>query len=375
MLRTDREVARTAPGRGQRQWSVTSTLLACLPAAFLAGVVLADILTPSPYYRFLASLIVAVPALAAASAGPWGAVAYTLLGVGGSFLIAGLDDRLYTPSFYGALAGLAVVFAISLLPGYQRSRRVQRLAQARSVAETVQRAVMVPIPEQVGHLYTAAAYVAAEEEARIGGDLYEALDTPYGVRLIVGDVRGKGLASVGSAANLLGAFREIAPHAPDLPTLAQRLEESVQRYNARAGAEASDFITATLLCVPPGSVARLLCCGHPGPLLLRAGQVTDIRASRPSLPLGLGELHTAGHHSDMINFDVGDCLLLYTDGVTEARDGDGRFYPLADRVRPWTDSEPEQLVKRIVHDLGDYTGGRLGDDAALLAAQRRADSG
>lgn len=375
MLRTDREVARTSPGRGQRKWSLPSILLACLPGGFLAVVVLVDALTPDPYYRLLAPLLVAVPALAAATSGAWGAVAFTGLSVGASFLVAELDGRLYTPSFYGVLAGLAIVFAISLLPGYQRSRRQQRLAQARSVAETVQRAVMVPIPEQVSCLRTAAAYVAAEEEARIGGDLYEVLDTSYGIRMIIGDVRGKGLASVGAAANLLGAFREIAPHAADLPTLAERLEESVQRHNARAGAEGGDFITAALMCVPPGPVAQLLCCGHPGPLLLHAGTVTDVHASHPSLPLGLGELGTVRHHVDMLNFDVGDRLLLYTDGVAEARNADGVFYPLADRVAAWVDAAPEQLVKQLVHDLNDYTGGRLSDDAALLASQRRFRSG
>lgn len=372
MPRTDREVARTSPrGLFGRRWSVVGVLLTCLPGGFLAAVVLADYLTPDTYYRFVAPLIVAVPALAAATSGAWGAIAFTGLSVGTSFLVADIDNRLYTPSFYGVLVGLAVIFAVSLLPGHHHARRRHKLAQARSVAEMVQRALMPPVPAQINDLRTSAAYVPAEEEARIGGDLYEALETPHGVRMIVGDVQGKGLASVGATANLLGAFREIAPHAADLPALAERLEQSVQRYNSRAGLETNKFITATLLCIPSEPVAHVLCCGHPSPLLLHAGTVTDVQLSRPSLPLGLGKLSAGGHHVSTLAFAAGDCLLAYTDGVTDARDSGGVFYPLAERVTKWADAEqPEQLVKQLVQDLDRHTGGRLNDDAAVLASQR-----
>ena len=354
--------------RGQ----VFAAFVVVLPGTLLAAVLLADFFTPEPHYRFLSPLITAVPALAAATSGKRGAVVFTALSVGASFLLANLDDRLYTPGFYGQLAGLAVIFAVSLLPGHQRARREQKLAQARSVAETVQRAVVAPIPEQIGCIRTSAAYVAAEEEARIGGDLYEALQTPYGIRMIMGDVRGKGLPAVGAAANLLGAFREAAPHAADLSILAERLEGSVKRHNARAGLEASDFITATVLSVPSGPVAEMVCCGHPGPILIRGGEVTDVQATRPSPPLGLGELSTSGYHVDTLSFDLMDCLLLYTDGVTEARNHDGVFYPLANRVTAWANAEPEHLIDQLVYDLADYTGGRLNDDAAMLASQRLA---
>lgn len=373
MPSTDREVARRDAGfpRIQQRLPAPAVLTAALPAVLLLAVILADYMTPAPYYRFLSPLIMAVPALAAATSGVWGAAAFAVLSVATSFLLANLDDRLFTTTFYGGLVGLAVISAISLLPGYQHGRRERKLAQARSVAETVQRAVLIPIPEQIGSLRTAAAYVAAEEEARIGGDLYEALDTPYGVRMIIGDVRGKGLSSVGAAANLLGAFREAAPRAPDLPSLAHRLEESVRRYNARVDAAVGEFITATLLCVPPDPVAQMVSCGHPGPLLIRAGRVSEVQASQPALPLGLGEFNGGGYHVDTIDFDVGDCLLLYTDGVTEARDTSRTFYPLAQRATAWAGAEPEQLIKQVVHDLATHTGGRLGDDAALLASQRR----
>lgn len=357
------------------RWSFSAALSAMLPAALLVTVTLVDVVTPHPYYRFLAPLLVAVPALAAATSGVRGTVAFTAASIGVSFLLAQQDGMLFSRSFYGGLSGLIVIAVISLLPGHQRARRERKLAQVTSIAETVQRAVLVPIPEEIDSLRTAAAYVAAEEEARIGGDFYEALETPYGIRVIIGDVQGKGLPSVGSAANLLGAFREVAPHAADLPSLVARLEDSVRRHQARVGGSPGAFITATIVSIPPGPVAYLVCCGHPGPLVIRAGEVYEMQAGRPSLPLGLGDLSPGDYRVDAFDFAAGDRLVLYTDGVTEARSPDGEFYPLADRLAAWTDAQPEQLVKALVRDVLDFTGGRLGDDAALLTAQRPVPAG
>ncbi|MFF4794142.1 SpoIIE family protein phosphatase [Streptomyces sp. NPDC001276] len=61
---------------------------------------------------------------------------------------------------------------------------------------------------------------------------------------------------------------------------------------------------------------------------------------------------------------------LYTDGVIEARDRNGVFYPFAERAAQWTDHAPEALLHRIERDLLAHTGGRFGDDVALLAIHR-----
>ncbi|MFD2348251.1 SpoIIE family protein phosphatase [Nonomuraea ferruginea] len=90
-----------------------------------------------------------------------------------------------------------------------------------------------------------------------------------------------------------------------------------------------------------------------------------------------GDLCDHGYAVCSFRFDEGDLLLLYTDGVTEARDAAGVFYPLADRIGAWTQEAPEGLLKRVCDDLLTYTGGRLGDDAAMIAIRRMpvADSG
>lgn len=71
--------------------------------------------------------------------------------------------------------------------------------------------------------------MAAERGARIGGDLYKAMGTRYGVRLIVGDVRGKGPAAVRSAAAVLGAFREAVHYERDLTEVMRRRTAALER--------------------------------------------------------------------------------------------------------------------------------------------------
>lgn len=73
---------------------------------------------------------------------------------------------------------------------------------------------------------------------------------------------------------------------------------------------------------------------------------------------------------DEFAFLPGDRLLIYTDGVIEARDARRRFYPLTERVRAWSADPPEALVQQVRHDLLAHAGGRLDDDAAIVAVER-----
>ncbi|MFG2359891.1 PP2C family protein-serine/threonine phosphatase [Streptomyces sp. NPDC048521] len=109
-------------------------------------------------------------------------------------------------------------------------------------------------------------------------------------------------------------------------------------------------------------------CGHPPPLLLSPGHVVTMPSLHPSPRLGV---NAGGEHIlDVFSFEPGDTLLLYTDGVVEARDARGRFYPLAERVARWSEDSPEALMHHLRRDLLTHVGGRLDDDAALIALHR-----
>ena len=115
--------------------------------------------------------------------------------------------------------------------------------------------------------------------ARIGGDLYEAVSSGGGVRLIVGDVLGKGLPAARTAAVVLGAFRESAYDAASLAEIAARIEASLQHQEA-----AEEFVTVVLAQVSSdGCRAEILNCGHRR--RLRDGEVTAAESAEASLPL------------------------------------------------------------------------------------------
>ncbi|WP_329038609.1 hypothetical protein OIE71_33065 [Streptomyces sp. NBC_01725] len=106
------------------------------------------------------------------------------------------------------LAVIGLIGALALVVNMLMGRQGRDLAEARDVAEAVQLAVLPQPPTRVGPLAVAAGYTATQAEARIGGDLFAAQDTPFGVRMIIGDVRGKGVQAVASVTVAIGAFRQ-----------------------------------------------------------------------------------------------------------------------------------------------------------------------
>ncbi|MFI6290889.1 PP2C family protein-serine/threonine phosphatase [Nonomuraea sp. NPDC050790] len=261
---------------------------------------------------------------------------------------------------------IIAVTAASMLAARLRLRRERELADLRLVAEAAQRVLLRPVPRRAGDLRLALSYTSAAAEARIGGDLYEVVTTPAGVRLIIGDVQGKGLGAVETAAWVLGAFREAAYDEPDLGAVADRLEASLNR---QLGKEM--FVTAILAEVRAEEVV-LLNCGHPAPLVLRRdGRVESLDPPEGALPLGLAALADSGRKTHGYPFGTYDQILFYTDGVIETRDGLGRFYPLADRLSVLSRPDPQAALDELRADLLVHAGGPLQDDAAMLLLRRQ----
>ncbi|MER5428425.1 PP2C family protein-serine/threonine phosphatase [Streptomyces sp. NPDC002588] len=310
-------------------------------------------------------LLAAGPALAATTNGPRGVLCVGLLAaVSGALL--GIRHGVPARDLAGVMSALGAVTLASGLAGMLRGRRERVLAAVRSVAEAAQHALLTPVPETVGPFQAAVRYSAAAAEARIGGDLYALVNTPYGVRVIVGDVRGKGLPAVGTAALVLGVFREAAYDEPDLLAVVDRIERSLAR---NLGPD--DFVTAVVAGYPGAGRLEVVNCGHAPPLLVRAaGEVVAVEPVRPAPPLGLRALtdETPGRHE--LSFADGDQLLLYTDGVTEARDHDRAFYPLAEGLARHLSDEPARTLDALHDELLAHVGGRLHDDAALLLLRK-----
>jgi hypothetical protein len=225
-----------------------------------------------------------------------------------------------------AFATVAGVTLAGVIASAGRQRRERELADVTAIADATQQVLLRPVPQQVGDVMLSVRYMSAASGARIGGDLYEAVTTRAGLRLIIGDVQGKGLPAVQTAATVLGAFREAAHDAAGLDVITDRIEASLARQGDR-----EQFVTAILAQVShDGSTIQLLNCGHPAPLLVGHDGPRFIEPADPGLPLGLAELADIAREPATVGFTPGDAILFYTDGISEARDKHGDFFPLKD---------------------------------------------
>jgi serine phosphatase RsbU (regulator of sigma subunit) len=354
--------------------------LIAVPLAVIAVVPVIDPLLP---FIHLAPILTVAPAVTATFARPQRTALIGALAVV-AHVIAGLERSvLLTERSVLGILSLTAVSACLVFFCHLRERHERELVRVRSVSEATQRVVLRPLPKQAGPVSIASEYRTAEADTQIGGDLYAVARTGDSTRLLIGDVRGKGLASISETATVLESFRAAAQRQSSLPEMVVYLEQSAQwglkEFSAAEADVGERFVTAAVVDIPDGEpVARLIVCGHPPPLLLRQGAATALTVRRPAPPLGLGGLRALADCSyvpETFSFAPGDLLLLYTDGVTEARDEQGIFYPLAERAAAWTDCAPAQLIRNITADLRAYVPGAPGDDMAMIAVQRKEPAG
>ncbi|MEU2622690.1 PP2C family protein-serine/threonine phosphatase [Streptomyces sp. NPDC007157] len=277
----------------------------------------------------------------------------------------------------------AVFFAVGTgLILHVRWALLRELRQVRKVAGAAQSVLLRPLPPRLAGLNVAAAQLSADRGAAIGGDLYEAVATEYGVRVVMGDVRGHGLAAIGTVAAVLGSFREAAHDEPELGRVLGRLDRALARHlRERARAEhpagglepdnpvAEEFVTLLLLEITADGELRALNCGHPWPYVVNGARVDSLSRADPLPPLGPFPLPSdlAATHCGQLHPD--DSLVLFTDGAEDARDARGHFFSLpqalteAVRDRPVS---PQSILRTVFTALLHHTDGRPTDDIALL---------
>lgn len=366
-----------AKGPVGRRFFYARALIRALPALLVVIGLFYDHFTPREFTAvpfFTAAPLVAAPLLSLE-----GTVVAGLASLAGIIVV---HVRYGDTGHVDALTEIATVATVAVLAVVINRlvrRSDARLATAREIAEAAQRAVLPEPQERLGGLEIAARYEAAQAGASIGGDLYAVQDSPHGVRVIVGDVRGKGLGAVAAVAVLIGAFREAAEQETTLEAVAQRLERALAREATRREATRRDltvaregFVTAVLAEFPHGAgLARVVNRGHPSPLLLYAdGSLRTLDTPWPALPLGLDELGTWPDRAEETAFPAGATLLFYTDGLSEARDEHGVFYDPAVRLAGRTFPAPRALLTILAEEVREHTGGGTTDDMALLAVRR-----
>ncbi|MFE3526336.1 PP2C family protein-serine/threonine phosphatase [Streptomyces sp. NPDC059161] len=277
-----------------------------------------------------------------------------------------------TPTMIASIGGSIVAGIACVLLCQSRWEREKLLARVQFTAEAAQRTLLRELPLHTDDAVVDGLYVSSARDALIGGDIYEVLPTPYGTRVLIGDVRGKGLPAIHAGAAVLTSFREGAYHQPSLLGVCTQMEQALLRHNryARDRGDGERFVTALVLQLEPEGRAELVGCGHTTPFSLDGGKAAEIWLADPGLPLGLGDLAGQARTTQEVRFPAGERMVLCTDGVTEARDAKGDFYPLVDRLSTWADLPSPELVERLRLDLMRHTGDRQSDDAAVLVVRR-----
>jgi serine phosphatase RsbU (regulator of sigma subunit)/anti-sigma regulatory factor (Ser/Thr protein kinase)/anti-anti-sigma regulatory factor len=249
----------------------------------------------------------------------------------------------------------------------------ERYEQSRDVITALQRELLPPAVPVLPGLQIAASYLLADAETAAGGDWYDAVVRPDGsVALVVGDVVGHGVTASGAMGQLRAVLQDRLDGGADIGealTAADRLARRLPPAHAT---------TVCLVVLDPADGTLRYCtAGHPAPLVVTADGGTRFLAGTGGSPLGTSAAFTVRTE----RLDVGDLLLLYTDGILERP---GRSVPdsRAELAQVAADSaagralrDPgttpaERVCTQTVELLVRTTGHR--DDLTLLAAQRTA---
>ncbi|MFB9904046.1 PP2C family protein-serine/threonine phosphatase [Allokutzneria oryzae] len=280
---------------------------------------------------------------------------------------ADLDDSRLRERCW-TLAGLVGHLVVAKLPYSDLFHRVRRTEPLTVASELLWQL----LPPQTFACRDLVICATMEPFNQVGGDGFDYAVDDTDAYLAVFDSTGHDLCAGLITTSVLAATRNARRSGADLPAIAEAADTVLSRDHPTEG-----FATAVLatLDLSTGTL-RYLLAGHPPPVLLRGGSVVKTLGVAPRLPLGLRHLRPSiGDRGLGVEYlEPGDRLLLHTDGVTEARDPEGKEFGI-DRLVDLTErheaaglSAPETL-RRITHAVLDHQKGRLQDDATLMLVE------
>jgi len=266
------------------------------------------------------------------------------------------------------LASLLALMLVSKRAHSDAYHRTSRLREM-SVSAEVQWSLLPP------NTFSTEAIVVAgmlEPAYEVGGDLFDwAMDGSM-LHTAIFDAVGHDVSSAVLSALTSGAYRNARRRGLDLPSTVVAIDEVL---HAQFGSRRLTTGVLVRLDTRTGVLEWVL-AGHPPPVLIRDHALYRLLECRPTLPLGVGveRQTTVGR----VQLEHGDRILLYTDGLTEARDERGEFFGLERLVNFLVNQDknghtaPETL-RRLVHALRAHHHDRLEDDAGLLLVEWRHD--
>jgi serine/threonine protein phosphatase PrpC len=200
----------------------------------------------------------------------------------------------------------------------------------------------------------------------VGGDAFDYAINGDAAQFAVFDAMGHGLAAGSMATIAVAAYRNGRRQGRDLSETAAFIDEAIATHVGD-----QSYVTGVLaeLDLPTGRL-RWCIAGHPRPFILRRGRIVRTLVAGADIPFGLGTRPGVGEES----LEPDDRILLYTDGITEARSADGeqfgveRFADLLSRASS-EDTPPPETMRRLMHAVVEHQFESLRDDATALFVQ------
>ncbi len=267
---------------------------------------------------------------------------------------------------HGRISG-AVASTEDITP-LRKAEEALRLAYARErrISETLQQALLPALPERIDGLRIASTYIAAVEEAQIGGDFYDVFTPgPELVGLVIGDVAGKGVQAAVHTALIRQALKAYAYLDPSPAYVMEKLNDLVLKETP------SEFFVTLfygLLNLKDHSL-HYANAGHESPLYVDSVRRQVVEIPNTGVPLGI--IRLAKCEQKVMHLEYGSKLVMYTDGVTEARSNGAHFglEGLKQYLLLHASGFPDELINGLVAQVQEFTGQHLRDDIALLVVE------
>ena len=259
-------------------------------------------------------------------------------------------------SFASTLAG-RVALALDNAGLFSELERSER--ERAEIAETLQRGLLPPPLPYIPGWSLAATYRPVGAENEIGGDFYDAFRVAGGWMVVVGDVTGRGAKAAAVTAHARYTLRTAAALTGD-PVIALRTLN--RALLTRAGGA---LCSVAALAIDEGGEpsVRIAVAGHPPPLIAGAGAVKEAAGAGPVL----GAFSDGTWTVEPAHLGPGEVLVVITDGVTEASDGEKRFgEPRLHAALGDVHGAP-LATQKVEGALQQFTAGELDDDAAVIA--------
>ncbi|MHB0975626.1 MAG: PP2C family protein-serine/threonine phosphatase [Candidatus Aquicultorales bacterium] len=249
----------------------------------------------------------------------------------------------------------------------ERKRAEEALKKAyeteRRIAHTLQESLIQPVPVIDG-IEIGVAYGSAYETARVGGDFYDIFELEKGNILVaLGDVSGKSIGSATMTATVRSTLRAVAYSNVSPAAVLSRANESILRQ-----VPPDSFITAVVLLLDVEDGTFLYSsAGHPPPVI--CGSSCEHLALSQGVPLGS---FMFDYENKLGAIDTGEFLVLYTDGLIEARRGNEFFgyERLLEGIEGLRNRNCQDIADLLLNGARDFAGGRLIDDVAIAVIKR-----